>query len=599
MPRRERQVRPKAIMGSARSYGGRKGRKDSARGGEEFQRAAWDFYDLVPDFGQAANIEGALISRAKLIVEERDADGVWAKTKNPIALAALDEFYGGEEGHPEFLRLCTMHLTVAGEGWTISPMVQLVPLAAPEDWQVAAATEVVLQDGNWRVNGKPLDGERMGLRIWRAHPVNKKKADTPARRLLSTLSQYVQLQKRISAQIDSRLTGAGVWLIPAETSFPAQPMQQLNAGDPITHTDAVAAGDAQGLADLMLARAQIAIENPESAAATIPLIGEVPGEYIEKIRDPVTFWSELDKVAPQIRAELRETIARCTDIPPEVLLGGIGSNHWQAWLSDENNIKIHAEPTLKIITSGLTTQYLWKALEGEVGNVRNFRIGADTSEMRLRPNRSQEALELNDRMILSDKATLRENGFTEADMMDKEELKLAVLKKMASGSTTPEIVAIAARMIGVDFPQITDNREPAEARPTPSLEDHPSRTPPEQENPAGGATAGLHPLVFVAEQIVDRALQRAGNRIKVKYGIKSPPCGANRLYQHVDIAVGDLDDLLLDAWDACQLGDYGVDPVVLSRALDFYTRALMKSRREPTRATISTALKLFATSKAA
>jgi len=123
-----------------------------------------------------------------------------------------------------------------------------------------------------------------------------------------------------------------------------------------------------------------------------------------------------------------------------------------------------------------------------------------------------------------------------------------------------------------------------------------------RELPAGGIrpdSAHLAGLTFAAEQMVDRALQRAGNRIKTKYGLRDAPAKANRLYLHVDITAADCDDLLVDAWDTCHDFDYGVDPEKLARALDFYARALMIGRREPSRPSLETALKVMVGTKAA
>src|SRR5690606_18742682 len=219
-------------------------------------------------------------------------------------------------------RLLGIHLTVSGEAWIISPEISKIGTSTAGDWTVAASTNASKTSGKWRVAGKVLEGDRFAIRIWRPHPVDKKKADSPTRRLIPDLSEMLQLKKRIAAQIDSRLAGAGVWFIPAEASFSSLPAQVANPGDPPTVKSSVQPGAAQGLADLLLEQARRAVQNPEDAEAMIPIIAEVPGEDLEKIQAPINFWSELDRAAPKLRAEIRETIARGMDIPAEVLLGG-------------------------------------------------------------------------------------------------------------------------------------------------------------------------------------------------------------------------------------------------------------------------------------
>ncbi len=591
MPRRERRAVRRSITAAARSYTKQSRKADDSRvsPGEEWQRSGWEFYDLIGEYRQAATIQGALLSRAKLVVQEKKA-GKWVETKNKVAIAALEELYGGPEGHEEMLKLYGEHLTVGGEGWLIGPPALKAETADSSDWSVVAPHNISKNLKTWKVNGKPLEGTgHVKIRIWREHPANKKKANSPTIATLPVLSELLQLRKRTAAQIDSRLTGNGLVLLPAETEFPARPITR-NAGDPETQTDGVVEG-AQGLADLIVETARIAIQNPESAEAMLPLFGTVPGEFLEKVQQ-LNFWSELDKAAPKMREELILAIARGMDIPIEVLLGGVGSNHWNMWLSDENNIKVHAEPTLKIITTGLSSKYLRPAIEGEEGidDPRRFRIWADTSEMRLRPNRSKEALELNARMLLSDEAALRENGFTPEDMMTEEGIRVALLRKMASGSTTPEIVAAAARILGVELPEITDERPPAEARPDPSLAEHPTRDIPQRQDPKA---ASLDMLTMVSGQIVDRALQRAGNRIKQQLGLKQAPTTANRLYTVHPVPTIDLDSVLQDAWDSVGLEDYGVPADDLARTLDIYTRSLLKTGREPSKSGLRTALKLL------
>lgn len=616
MPRKERTVpQPGAILASARNYttnrSAEKIDRQRGRTAEEWMHAAWDFFDMIPEYHQGCMAIGALLSRAKLVVEERDADGTWRPTENAAVLQVHNELYGGEEGQAEMLRQFGIHFAVTGEGWLIAES----NATTPDQWMVASPIAVRKGAGNaWRVNDEDLTGTPLVIRIWRAHSLDRKKADSPTRAILPVLSELLQLTKRVAAQIDSRLLGGGLLLLPSETSFGVAPQKALNVGDPVTGgTDSIAAGDAQGLADMLVEQANRAIANPEDPSAVFPIIGETPGEFIDKARH-LTFWSELDKTAPKLRAESIQRIANGMDIPPEVLLGAQGSNHWNAWLSDEVSVKIHAEPTLKTIVTSLSSGYLRPALTGIVDDPTRFRYAADTAQMRLRPNRSKEALELNDRLILSDAATARENGFEPADLMTDEEKAQKVIGLAARGSTTPEIVAAAMKRLGIDLGiQITDQRDPAQARPNRSLDEHPVREIPaaptgnspdsgtgrgdtgNKQLPAAANAAALG-LLFASEQIVDRALQRAGNRLKTQMPLqqrKEVTTPANRLYCSAHILPEDVPDLLSDAWGACHEYDYGVSGAALERVLSLYTRSLLTSGAEPTRRGLAVALSLL------
>lgn len=592
MPRRERQVRTQSLVASARNVSFRKS-KDKARdsrirSGEQWHHDAWDFYDIVPEYHQGCAITGALLSRAKLIVNERQTDGTWAPTQNAFALEALRQLAGGEEGQVEMLRNLGIHFSVVGGAHLVGPQKEK-DLLDPTKWLVVASTEITKSADTWRVNGKEM-ADVWAIELWKPHPRDHRKYDAPTRAILPILSELVQLTKRQAAQIDSRLTGNGLVLFASEVDFPSTPVRR-NPGDPSAIRDSVAPGNLNGLVDTLVETGSDAMQDQSSPAAQLPVFGTVPGEFLGK-SEHIKFWSELDAAMPAMRLEQIRRIALGMDMPPEVLLGNAGSNHWNAWLSDENSVKIHAEPLLRIITSSLTVGYLHTVLEGVVEDVSNFAIGADTSQMRMRPNRSKEAMEALKLGELSPSAMRRENGFDEADAPTEEERRQMLLWRVANGSTTPELVDAALKEAGVDLGvSVTDLRAPAQARPLPSTVDHPVREIPQrtEDQRAAASTA----LVYAAEQMVDRALQRAGNKMKSKYGMRSTATPANRLYMHADVAAADLDTLLDDAWGCTQTTADLIEPQRLARALDIYTRSVITARREPTRGSLAAALKLL------
>lgn len=596
MPRRERQVRGRSMVAAAKniSYRKSKAKADDSRlrPGEAWQRAAWDFYDVIPEYHQGCAITGALLSRAKLVVVERtnvNGKDVWKPTTNGTALDALDTLYGGEEGQVEMLRQLGIHFSVAGGGYLVGPTKD-EDATDPDKWYIAASTELSKNGSEYRLNGKVLPNV-FAIELWKRHARDPRKYDSPSRAILPIMSELLQLTKRQAAQIDSRLTGNGLFMFPSETEFPSIPVRR-NPGDPDTMVDSLSAGDAQGLIDMIQDVASDAMQDQAGPEATLPIFATTPGEYLGRAKH-YQFWSDLDAAMPTLRLELIRRIALGMDMPPEVLLGNAGSNHWNAWLSDENSVKIHAEPLLRVITSSLTTGWLRNAIEGEVDDVTAFAIAADTSQMRMRPNRSKEAIELYEHGELSAIAMRRENGFDEADAPTEEERQRMLRFKVAGGSTTPELVDAALRKEGVDLGiTITDSRPAVEARPTPSIAEHPVREIPEREA-AGLDGARFTALVYASEQMVGRALQRAGNRMKSKYRMAGVTAPADRLHLHMVVPPKDCDDLLEDAWSCTQTTADLIDPAALSRALDLYTRSLIIGRREPSRATLAASLKLL------
>ena len=260
-----------------------------------------------------------------------------------------------------------------------------------------------------------------------------------------------------------------------------------------------------------------AIGNRTDASALVPIIIQAPGEYLDKIAH-ITFSTPLDGQAQELRKEAIGRLGLSMDMPPEVLQGTADMNHWSSWQVEEAAIKAHTEPLLDVVTQGITTNYLQAALKtAGVKDWDQYTVEADTSEMRVRPNRSKEAQELYAQAAISREAMVRENGFDEADLMTDEERSQFFLEKTAIGSATPEMMIQALRQLGVDIPDsaaivdrstVTDNVTPDgtnpdgtvhEARPAPSLLEHPVRELPEQPDVNA---AQLEAAVF-------RALERA------------------------------------------------------------------------------------------
>lgn len=570
-----------AITASSRIYtagpGAEKLRKVGQRSRDrQWESDLWDFYDIVPEFRFGCDWVGNLISRARLYVAGPDGK----ETKTPAALAALNSLFGGEEGQEEMLRLLGVNFTVAGEAWVIGQDGE-----AGDDWRVAAACEVYEEGQRLKVEGEVLDPGALGIRLWKAHPRISSEPNSPSRAVMPILNQIVTLSKVIDAQANSRLTGNGILFIPQEIELPAIPVT-LNEGDgdatSMQQLDA-AASVTKRLIDI----AKIAMEDRDSAAAQIPLIIAAEGQYLEKIQH-LDLWSKFDEAVREIIAGLVDRLAIGMDMPPEVIKGTGEMNHWGSWSVEEAAIKVHTEPLLGIITASLTTGYLRPWLESQgVENAAQYTFEADTSKLRLRPNRSKEALELHDRGAISRRSLLIENGFDpDIDLMDEQEYRQWLLQKIASGSTTPDQVAAAAQLLGVvGLPgEIEQGQITQEARPTRSLEQHPERRAPEEEETttapgvqaAAGAPFVVDGLVLAAEQMVYRALERAGNKLKTKMGGRNLGCEAAELYLSVaSISTKEADDLLQDGWAAVDRFDYPIDKLRLRSALNEFTFMLL------------------------
>jgi hypothetical protein len=569
-----------AVFASAKMYQVGRSERTQKTGkdisGEAWQVTCWDFYDIIGEYRYSVDWVGNLLSKAKLFVTQNGKP-----TQNEVAKGALDALFGGEDGQSEMLRQLGIHFSIAGEAYIIGE-----EDAYQDQWGVYAATEVKRSASDeFTVGGRKLEGDPLIMRIWRPHPRKPQASTSPSRAIIAILSELHKLTQHVEAQLQSRLAGAGIFAIPSEISFPS--MTVMNENGEAVQT----ASGAQGFADFLTEVMSTAIKNRSSAEAYTPIILQVAGEYLEKLQH-ITFWTELDRQAIELRVEAIRRLALGMDMPPEVLTGVADVNHWGAWQIDESAIKAHSEPLLAIITSSLTTGYLRYVLEEEgmsEDEAAEFAIHADTSMLRMRPNRSREAIELWDRGELSGAAMLRENGFDpKADVMRGGERRSWLARKVAQGSTTPELVAEALRMLGVDVspqtPETADLPEPqgedetVEARPVRSLEKHPARGVPTRTTtgPPGSE------IVAASEVMVFRALERAGNRLKQKLGATCPPgIAAADLYLSVPtLSAATVSDLLTDAWSCTDRFCGEADPQALAAILDSYTRTLLTMRVE-------------------
>jgi hypothetical protein len=564
MPRDRSNLRHEVVVNGFFASASRKSIKATGKTKVEsdaWQSQCWYYFDVIPEFRYAIGWIGNMVSKAKLVVKHKGK----IVTEGP-AYEALRALYGGPEQQGEMLRLIAMHLSMSGDCWTIA---EDGGGAVDDTWDVVSNLRIKASAGWYRLEGESEDLKRKAvvIRFWRPHPLERKKGDSNARAALPVLAELDTLTKRVAADSDSRLTGNGILFIPQEITFPTKTITKEDGTVEVVQREGL-----DGFNQMLIETAEISMGDQTTAAAKVPIVAQVPGEMIDKIAH-ITFWSEFDAHTQSLREEAIKRLGTGLDMPPEVLTGTADINHWGAWQVDESAIKVHADPLLKIIVAGLNAGWLWPYLEDEnmtEDQAREYVIEADTSEMRLRPNRSKEAFELYREGVLSPLALLRENGFTDDDLPTDDDKIAWLTRKVASGATTPELVEAALRQLGV----MLQPREPvgdrqSEARPLPSLQEHPARDIPREEDSESEAAKAA-----AATVVVYRALERAGNRLKSR-GYRLDGVAAADLYRHASVTDADVEDLLTDAWSC--LDRFGLEDA--RDGLHTYTRSLLISRQ--------------------
>ncbi|MFC4060235.1 hypothetical protein ACFOWE_18175 [Planomonospora corallina] len=523
---------------------------------QSWQERAWTFYDTTPEVRFAAKWVSNAMSGARLFAGRRiDDSTVEPAPDGHPASVLVTGIAGGPDGQSQLLKAFGSHLVVPGEGWiVIRPLTDGSGQDAGEDWQVLSVSEVSSQ-GNKLV--AEIDGEQVNIpgydpdappdpdapiaiRVWEPHPRRHMEADSPVRASMTLLEELQLLNAAVAAIARSRLTGRGVLLVPKGTRFPTTPAQ----------TDAE-----DDLLELFLTVAETAYREPESAAATVPIILEVPADTISDIKR-LTFESEFDELAIRLRDEAIRRFANSLEIPAEILLGLGDINHWGLWGLSQEAIRLGVEPRLATVAHALTTQWLRPLLEEQgVQDAGEWLVWYDTSPLRVRANRSQTALEVYDRGAISPTALRRETGFDESDAPAPGDAPPPAPGEHGPGGGTPHL-------------------------PVDESGDLPDTLPASASGP--GRRAGL---VDAADGLIWAALSSAGEKLK-----RTPACprserarakemvpAALHTILTVDVAQVEQWRLLDGAWTRVPevAARYGVDADCLTALLDSYCRELI------------------------
>ena len=456
-----------------------------------WQAEAWAAYDEVGEERFLASTLSGRLSQARLYVQHKPADGPHSSLRDdetdvtdtaPTATAALAEAVlaalgASQQDLGQMLQRLATNLFVAGEGWLVGVPAHLVPgidptadatLTAPSPdpalsdlvWRVLAVTEVQTvaapsptAAGRVRLNlgsdaSAPVEvstDEIYMIRIWRPHPARYWEADSPTRACLPILRELIGLTRHISAQIDSRLAGAGLLVVPSSASAAL-------ASDA---ADAYSQGQPDPFVSALMESMLRPIENRDDASAVVPLVVTVPDEAADKVSH-LTFSSALDSGAKELRDEAIRRLALAQDAPPELLLGSGAMNHWGAWLTREDTVTTHIEPVLALICEALTSQYLRPVLLSaglSEDVVRTLAVGYDVSALVARPNRSEEALNLHKSGAISDEALREASGFDDSDEKPLEERALmnaiALATKQPALLTSPGLGPITEELLKV------------------------------------------------------------------------------------------------------------------------------------------------------
>lgn len=479
---------------------------------ESWQEEAWQFYDDLGEFRYGVEWVSAMLSRVRLYaarLEPSEDEPVRAEAGPAVDL--MTTLSGGVAGQAQLMAGIATQLAVPGEGYLVGEVVGGV-----ERWSVRSTDEVRAARGHYEVvdehaagsgtQWRPLGADSLVTRVWRPHKRFHYMADSPARAARRTMRELELVNRHIQAQYLSRLASAGLLVIPDEVTFPTRE-EFADAPDPF-------------VAEWIEIAAE-AISKPGTASAVVPIPMKIPGEYVDKVRH-VDFTLQLDDKILDKRDSAIKRLATQLNLPAEVLLGMGDVNHWGAWQLESGALKTNIAPEAELICQALTTGYLQPRLKASgVQDWANWVVWYDMSELTLQPDRSDDAIQLYDRLEIDGAALRRETGFDEADAPSEDELEEQALKVLLRTQPQAALTALA-RLLGeeLDVEPTEEAPQSAPAVPEPASAPEDRALPDTRDEPPPAPEADRAAAVRARE---DRMLQQAKALHAVQFTAAGPP----------------------------------------------------------------------------
>jgi hypothetical protein len=512
-----------------------------SRKGHEWQRDAFTYNEVIGEVGYLHNLTANLVSSCELRLIEvtpdaETGDPTMQECRDERVVRVMDAFVGPQGGQKELKRRAAMHYQIAGESYLLgTPLRDEFDLLQGVSWEFLSTEEIrVTKEGNRQVvkrnsagvsdnggDGGFVDVDAYIARFWRPDPRFSLRADSPMKRVLPICRELVVLSEVVDSVAKSRLS-SGLLFVPEELSF--GPLDESE--EESQNTD-----DIDRFIEALLDHMRAPVEDRTSAAGLVPLVVKGAAEFGKEIR-LIPLAQDLDTAYQSLREELLKRLAQGLDAPPEVISGKSGLNHWTSYNVDADFIDKHVNPVGEALAEFLTVAYLRPMLV-EYENIPDtevdrYRIIFDARPITSRSDEGPAAGAAWDRMALSDVAYLRANGFTDDDYPSEDERTRRFIEKVVLTDPAnfgpvllPLIYPELRSAFGGGLPAVTtpgavpvapqDHPVPPSGLPAAPQPQRPSTEP--TPMPGTSIQSLLDRLTVAADSALERALERAGNRI--------------------------------------------------------------------------------------
>lgn len=408
----------------------------------DWQNDAFSYVETIEPVGYVVNLTANTVAACDLHVGYVEDDGTvvtsGSKAERKEAKAALQALKGPRGGLYELLRRAGLLITICGEFYLLGSN---VPGQKNAIWW-EALSPIEIKPSEVEAGSAKRDSSGMGSttvdlppdsylsRVWRSDPKYSDRADCALRRCLDTCRELSMLTSMMEAVITSRLA-AGLLLIPKTLTHqsPLQRQSQLQGNLPEEVED-----EDNDFMDDLLEHLSAPVEDLKSAAAIVPLLVTGEAEDLKEIRT-IELGKDLDVYASQMRSEMVRRLAIGLDIPPEILEGKGGLNHWTGFAVDQDFLFKHVQPVGELIADGLTNSYFQPILEVMQGvpkeEATRYVLVFDTSPIAAQADESETAMRLHEAMVISNDTLIEKQGWDPEQVRPtEEELAQRILLKV-------------------------------------------------------------------------------------------------------------------------------------------------------------------------
>ncbi len=467
-----------------------------------WQHQAWNYRDLIGELRSALQFRGNALSKVALVigqVNDLEDEPIRLDAQNctldpVVAKAAQDALnrLPWRNGNAFAARI-DASFSVAGEAWLHG---KTDPLTGREKWTVRSTDEIqpvagASNLGIVEVPGRPavpIDKDKEALlRLWVQHPRFSMLADSPLRGMLDVCEDIVLIGRELRAAARSRIAANGILFLPDS-------MHLARRGPAEMIEDAEVDEFAAGLEAAMLSP----IANEGDAGAVVPIVVRGDAEDISAIKH-MTFERETSPILIDKLNNALKRMGETLDIPPTVVTGLQDTNHWNAYVIDDQTWDNHLEPGERVMVDSLTEGYLRPILQlpvtqGGYGltleQAEQVQVWYDATAVTRNPNRSADAVQAYGLGVIGPKPVREAMGFEESDAPTEEELKVMIALKVNPDPATAGLLVSQALGIPPVVQQAQDGTAPAlPAGPAqPSVTAPRGAQPPSTRLPAGQAS---------------------------------------------------------------------------------------------------------------